>query len=182
MSFFFDPSKTPVTPLTDARLELDKNFVIGISGDVSALDVSFASGGGHVDEVASKGRDIRQFRITPRVPGKQILRAASFDGKAAFQISVDIFEPATLGEDIVYTGQKLVWFHNLPKGTPVTEFEATSGLPDSQSSSFMKIKDHGPVPTGLYRFWARRDPKRQASLVNRVAKPAARAAARLAAS
>ena len=38
------------------------------------------------------------------------------------------------------------------------EFSATSGLVDSQISSEERVGDNGPIPEGLYRFWARRDP------------------------
>ncbi len=170
MAHFYDPSTKGTAPLTKLAARLDARLVIGLSGagpGGEKLTVRFAGDNGEVEEGLSPGANLRRFAITPRLPGAQQL-LAMYSGMAEVLLPMDVATPKKAEEDMVYTGQKLVWFQNLPEGVKGTlEFSATSGMVDNQISVLQSVKDAGPIPEGRYKFLARRDPKREATVMNK---------------
>lgn len=169
MAHFYDPDKKGTAPLSSLKLPLDKSFTIGLSGSgpsAAKLNVRFAADVGDIDELKAPGPGLRKFKVTPRVPGAHTL-LAMYSGMAEVLLPVEVVQPRKADEDMVYTGAKLYWFQNLPPGAkgPI-EFSATSGLPDSQLAVLQQKKDAGPIPEGRYTFLARRDPKREATVVD----------------
>jgi len=47
--------------------------------------------------------------------------------------------------DLLYSGTTMVWVGKFA-------YPATSGLPGYQNATFQAVRDHGPVPEGLYSF------------------------------
>ncbi|MFR9781034.1 hypothetical protein ACL02O_34000 [Micromonospora sp. MS34] len=108
----------------------------------------------------------RVLELTGRAPGTGKFRAVEVprtgDLRTLGELQVNVREVEGGDADLIYSGKLLFWHSSIPKAVrpagPLL-FSATSGLLGSQIGLQQSVKDHGPVPEGLYTFFTHVNPR-----------------------